>query len=93
MSRTYFLTFKGLALHIVRNHFTEGYKLASFYPETQAFGFLHSSSDSESDDSEGHTIVRGQVKSLAHIKIVANTKQILGRSAKMDLPLPDTTSK
>ena len=30
-----FLPFNGVALYTVRNHFTEEYKRASFYPETQ----------------------------------------------------------
>ena len=53
---------------------------------------LHSGFDSESDDPERHTIARGQVKSLAHKLQQTPNKYPVG-TAKMNLPLPDTTSK
>ena len=53
---------------------------------------MHGSSDSESDDSERHTIARGQVKTLAHkLQQIPNKYPV--DTAKMNLQLPDTTSK
>ena len=54
--------------------------------------YLHSSSDSESDDPERQTIARGQVKTLAHkLQQIPNKYPV--DTAKMNLPPPDTTSE
>ena len=63
---------------MVRNHFTKGYKMASFYPETQLLIAKHGL------NKPGHGTMRERWLFSPDASNI---------TAKMNLPLADTTSE